>query len=80
MKIDRDSKCDEMRDRVINEMTNNRDKILDEFFKAYLASRWDDYFVKQKKIDLKRVEVVVQMKSLTEMVYWFRLKKGKLKI
>jgi hypothetical protein len=64
--------------KLATEILKNKAKIIDDFAKAYLASRWDDYFSKQKKIDFSRLELVEQRKSLTENVYYFRLKKGKL--
>ena len=67
-------------DNLIKEISENRAKILDDFCKAYLASRWEDYFSKQKKIDFRRLELVEQRKSPTETIYYCRLKKGKLKI
>ena len=64
--------------KLIVEVANNHAKILDDFCKAYLASRWKDYFSKQKKIDFRRIELCHQMKSPTENVYWFRFRKGRL--
>ena len=63
----------------MKEVSEKRAKILDDFTKAYLAGRWDDYFSKQKKVDFRRVELVEQRRSPTETVWWFRLKKGKLR-
>lgn len=65
--------------KLIEEIANNHAKILDDFVKAYISSRWKDYFSKQEKIDFRRVELCHQIKSPTENVYWIRLKKGKLK-
>jgi|AntAceMinimDraft_10_1070366.scaffolds.fasta_scaffold65763_2 hypothetical protein len=65
--------------KLVKEISQNRLKILDDFCKAYLASRWEDYFSKQKKIDFKRLELVEWRKSPTETIYYFRLKKGKIK-
>ena len=65
-------------EKLSKEVAENRAKILDDFAKAYLASRWEDYFSKQKKIDFRRLELVEQRKSPTETVYFFRLKKGRL--
>lgn len=65
-------------EKLVKEISENRAKILDDFAKAYIASRWDNYFSNQKKIDFRRIEMVEQIKSPTERVYWFRLKKGKL--
>ncbi len=68
-------------DKLAKEVSEKRAKILDDFVKVYLASRWDDYFSKQKKIDFRRSEelLVEQRKSDGEFVWFFRLKKGKLK-
>ena len=68
---------------VIKEISENKAKILDDFAKAYLASRWD-YFSKQKKIDFRRLELVEQRDSncingKITTTYFFRLRKGKLK-
>ena len=71
-------KIKEVVDNLITEILENRAKILDDFGKAYLASRWEDYFNKQRKIDFRRLELVEQRKSPTETIYQFRLKRGKL--
>ena len=34
-------------EKLSKEVAENRAKILDDFAKAYLASRWEDYFNKQ---------------------------------
>lgn len=62
---------------LIKEIANNKAKILDDFGKAYLANRYEDYFGKQKKIDFRRLELVEQH-GQNEIIYFFRLKKGKL--
>ena len=72
------NKFEIIRDEIIKEIVENRAKILDDFFKVYLASRWTDYFSKQEKIDFNRIELVEQRKE-NEIVYFFRLKKGKLR-
>ena len=64
-------------EKYTNEIAKNHNKIIDDFVKTYIASRWEDYFSK-KKIDFKRVELVIQRKSAIETVYFCRLKKGKL--
>lgn len=66
-------------ENLIEEVSKNHTKILEDFIKAYISSRWDDYFSKQKKIDFRRIELCNQIKSPTENVYFFRLKKGRLK-
>jgi len=66
--------------KLTTEITKNHAKILDDFTKAYLSSRWKDYFGKQKKIDFKRLELVEDRSELPKkIVYYFRLKRGKLK-
>ena len=65
-------------EKLIKEISENKAKILDDFMKAYIASRWDDYFGKQKKIDFRRLELVEQRRE-TEIVWFVRLKKGILK-
>ena len=64
-------------EKLSKEVAEKRAKILDDFAKAYLASRWDDYFSKQKKIDFRRLELVEKRNGL-ETIYFFRLKRGKL--
>lgn len=67
-----------LKNKLIKEVSENKAKMLDDFFKVYIASRWDDYFSKQTKIDFKRVELVEQINSVFERVYFFRLKRGPL--
>ena len=64
-------------DRIIKEISENHSKIIDDFTKAYLASRWEDYFSKQKKIDFRRLELVIKQDGMTT-TYFCRLRKGKL--
>jgi len=64
-------------EKLSKEVAEKRAKILDDFAKAYLASRWDDYFSKQKKIDFRKLELVEKRNGL-ETIYFFRLKRGKL--
>lgn len=64
--------------KLAKEVSKKHAEIIDNFVKTYIASRWKDYFSKQKKIDFKRIELVIQQKG-TETVYFCRLKKGKLK-
>ena len=64
--------------KLVEEISENRAKIIDDFCKVYFSIRWDDYFIKQKPIDLRRLELVEQIKSPTERVYFCRLRKGKL--
>ena len=68
-------KTEKIINKTINEISHNRAKILDDFCKAYVASRWDDYF--SKKIDFRRLELVEQRKE-NEIIFFFRLQKGKL--
>ena len=65
-------------DKLIKEISENRAKILEDFSKAYLASRWEDYFSKQKKIDFRRIELVEQ-RTADGYIWFFRLKRGVLK-
>ena len=62
---------------LVKKTMRHKAKILDDFCEAYFASRWDDYFCKQKKIDFKRIELVEQTKN-NEIIFFFRLKKGRL--
>ena len=64
-------------ENLVKEISENRAKILDDFCRAFLASRWDDYFRKQKKIDFRRLELVIQHDGI-KTIYFCRLKKGKL--
>ena len=65
--------------KIAAKVAKNKAKILDDFCEAFLASRWDDYFSKQKKIDFKRVELVEDRSEFPDkIVYSIRLKKGKL--
>lgn len=67
-------------DKMVFEVSKNRAKILDDFAKAYLAGRWEDYFSKQNKIDFRRLELVEDRSESPEKItYHFRLKKGKLR-
>ena len=63
---------------LFKEISEKRVKILDDFCKAYLASRWD-YFSKKGNIEIGRLELVEQRKSPTETIYFYRIKKGKIK-
>ncbi len=66
--------------KLCREIAENRAKIIDDFMKTYIASRWEDYFSKQKKIDFRRIELVIRNDSPTETTYFIRLKRGKLKV
>ena len=72
-----ETKPDKIEYSVVNEIAKNHAKIIDDFMKVYLASRWESYFSKQKKIDLSRLELVERIESATKRVYFFRLKRGK---
>lgn len=67
----------EIINNLVKEISDKHAKIIDDFVKAYLASRWEDYFSKQKKIDFRRLELVIQQKG-QETIYFCRLKRGKL--
>ena len=64
--------------KITNEMATSRAKIIDDFIKTFIASRWEDYFSKQKKLDFKRIELVEKRESPLQTTYSVRLKKGKL--
>jgi len=64
--------------KLSEDIAKNRVKIIDDFVKTYIASRWEDYFSKQKKIDFRRVELVERRDSPMETTYFVRLKRGKL--
>lgn len=65
--------------KLSKEIAENRAKIIDDFVKTYIATRWQDYFSKQKKIDFRRVELVERRDSPIETTYFIRLKHGRLK-
>ncbi len=70
-------KADKIIIELVKEVSEKRAKIIDDFVKTYFASRWEDYFSKQKKIDFRRIELVTQTKE-NEIVYFCRLKRGRL--
>ncbi len=65
--------------KLTQEIMENRAKIIDDFVRAYIASRWEDYFNKQKKIDFRRIELVERIDNPTQRTYFLRLRRGKLK-
>jgi len=65
-------------EKLIREVSANRAKIIDDFVKTYVATRWDDYFSKQKKLDFRRLMLVERIVSPTERTYHIELKKGRL--
>lgn len=70
-------KAEEYVNKLVEECANNYAKIIDDFVRAYFASRWVDYFSKQKKINFKRIEIVIKQEG-TAAVVRCRLKKGRL--
>ncbi|MCK9578733.1 hypothetical protein M0R01_04585 [bacterium] len=69
-------------EKLMQEISENNAKIIDDFVKVYIASRWEDYFSKQKKIDFERIELVINNNFTangSETIVSCRLKKGKLK-
>jgi hypothetical protein len=70
-----------MSDKIIEKLTeeigNNYTKIIDDFCKAYLASRWEDYFSKNA-LKKGRLELLIRQEGVN-IVYSYRIKKGKLK-
>lgn len=69
-------KIEKIVSKIAKDVAMNRAKILNDFAKAYLASRWEDYFSKQKKIDFSRV-VMVEEKTDNGYKWYFQLKKGR---
>ena len=67
----------EIIDKLVKEISENHAKIVDDFVKTYLASRWEDYFSKQKKVDFRRIELIIKRDGMTT-TYFCRLRKGKL--
>ena len=63
--------------KLVKEVSENHAKIIDDFVKVYLSSRWEDYFSKQKKIDFRRLELVIKQNGMTT-TYFCKLRKGKL--
>jgi len=68
---------EEIVNKLVKELSENHAKIIDDFCKAYLASRWEDYFSKQKKIDFRRLELVIKQEGITT-TYFCKLRKGNL--
>ena len=64
--------------KLSEEIMSNRAKIIDDFIKTYIASRWEDYFSKQKKLDFRRIELVERRDNPLQTTYFVRLKRGKL--
>jgi len=68
-------------ENIINELSGEimrkRARIIDDFSKAYIASR-DDYSKDPKKI-IRRLKLVERIDSPTKRTYWFELKRGRLK-
>jgi len=69
-------------DELIKEMTKNilahKAKILDDFCRAYLASKDEKYFLKLKEEDFRRLVLVETRGAAGEITYQFQLKKGRL--
>ena len=61
--------------KIVKEISENHAKIVEDFIKVYSASRWENYFSKQKKIDFRRIELVVRQDGM-DTIYFCRLKKG----
>jgi hypothetical protein len=64
-------------EQLTKEISEKHAEIIDGFVKAYLASRWEDYFGKQKKVDFRRLELVIKQDGMTT-TYFCQLRKGKL--
>ena len=63
---------------LVEEISSKRSELIDLFVKTFIASRWEDYFSKQKKIDFKRIQLVEQVLP-GKTIWYVELKKGKLK-
>lgn len=63
-------------DKIANEIMTQRAKIIDDFCKVYLASFDKKYFLKLKKEDFRRLELVETINSATERTYRVKLLKG----
>lgn len=64
-------------DKLANEISENRAKIIDDFVKAYVASRED--YSKNPAAVIKRLKLIERIDSPTKRTYWCELKTGKLK-
>lgn len=74
----KDSISGAIEDMVI-EITKNKEGIIEEFMKTYVASRWDKYFSK-KNPDLSRLKLIIERTSdpfITK--YYFEVKRGRAK-
>jgi len=64
-------------EKIITEITEKRGKLLDDFLRAYLDSRFDKY--KNKKELIKRLKLVEVISNDRLKTTWhFELKRGKL--
>lgn len=67
--------------KLADEIMEKKAKILDDFARAYLASlasKDEKHFLKLKKDDFRRIELVETIISPLGRTYQFRLKKGRL--
>jgi len=79
-KVKKNKEAENIMLKLSREIAENRAKIIDDFLKTYIASRWQDYFSKKKKIDFRRIELVERRDSPIEITYFIRLRRGKLPI
>lgn len=63
--------------KLTEDVAEKRSKILDDFMRAYISERWEDYSGK-KGIKIGRLELVEKRNGM-ETTWFFRLKKGRLK-
>lgn len=60
-------------DKLACEIAQNKQKILDDFFKAYLAQTNASI---QMPFDMRKIELVEQ-RGIRETTYYFRIKRGR---
>lgn len=64
-------------DKLATEISQTRAKIIDDFMKAYVASRED--YSKNPADVIKRLKLIERIDSPTKRTYWCELKRGKSK-
>ena len=70
------TEAEKLEAKLTKEVIEKRNKILNDFLKAYIADRWDDYF-KKKGIRISRLELVEQRDGLGNTSWSFRIKRGR---
>jgi len=79
LRLGKNMKEEKIKNKLVKEVSENHAKIIDDFVKVYLSSRWKDYFSKQINIDFRRIELVIKQDGTTT-TYFCRLRRGKLPI